>query len=162
MGLELLLRLELTLVIVQIYLPPPEFPELYISGVELCKLNKNYPNFTKELIIQELVYWNIALSSLEFNFSDIREESIKDKTCAYIDENTEELRGYLISNGLKPLDPFTNEGRGIMAPCINGDFYKTCTKNKDDNDVDSCYFCSSIEEFKSVLSILENKTWTIL
>ena len=136
----------------------PEFPDLYRSGTKLYRLDQNYSEFTKELITQELSYWNIVLSSLEFDSTVLPD--IKSKTSAYIDENTEELRNWLVDSGLKPLDPYTNEGRGIMAPYLNGDFYKTCTVSREDDDVNDCYFCDLIEEFKGAVSILKDKNWT--
>ena len=88
---------------------------------------------------------------------------------AYINENTTELRDWLKSIGLLPIDyPECDRRNGLIAPyhirkCMPYEdkdwvmFYKDGVVYDTDDDAEDYYFCETEEEFKErVLELISN------
>ena len=88
---------------------------------------------------------------------------------AYINENTAELRDWLKSIGMQPIDyPECDERRGLIAPYhirpgMPGEgkemvmFYKDGEVFETDDDASECYFCETEDEFKEKVLELKEK-----
>lgn len=77
---------------------------------------------------------------------------------AYISENTPELRCWLKSIGLQPINyPECDEYNGLTAPYGRENlFYHDGVRYETDDDAEEYYFCESEEEFKEkVLGLVE-------
>jgi hypothetical protein len=77
---------------------------------------------------------------------------------AYIYGNTAELRDWLKSVGLQPIDyPECDECNGLIAPYGRDNlFYNDGVVNKTDDDAEDYYFCYNEEEFKEKVLELIN------
>lgn len=88
---------------------------------------------------------------------------------AYINKNTSELRNWLKSVGLFPIDyPECDRHSGLIAPYHTRKgmmdegtgwviFYKDCVVYDTDDDAEDYYFCDTEEEFKErVLELISN------
>ena len=78
---------------------------------------------------------------------------------AYIYGNTVELRDWLKSVGLQPIDyPECDERNGLIAPYGRDNlFYNDGVVHKTDDDAENYYFCYNEEEFKEKVLELINK-----
>lgn len=78
---------------------------------------------------------------------------------AYIYGNTAELRDWLKSIGLQPIDyPECDEYNGLIAPYGRDNlFYRDGIVYDTDDDAEEYYFCYDKEEFKGKVLELKNK-----
>lgn len=78
---------------------------------------------------------------------------------AYIHGNTTELRDWLKSIGLQPIDyPECDERDGLIAPYGRDNlFYRDGVVYDTDDDAEEYYFCYDKEEFKEKVLELINK-----
>lgn len=78
---------------------------------------------------------------------------------AYIYGNTAELRDWLKSIGLQPIDyPECDEYNGLIAPYGRDNlFYRDGVVYDTDDDAEEYYFCYNEEEFKEKVLELINK-----
>lgn len=78
---------------------------------------------------------------------------------AYIYGNTAELRDWLKSIGLQPIDyPECDEYNGLIAPYGRDNlFYRDGVVYDTDDDAEEYYFCYDKEEFKEKVLELINK-----